>query len=124
MRCRYHNINGVVAAAHTEGGGDVTPNNKELVLRTLAGFAMHPNVGAVLLCDSGDEPVSNAVLLDWIKTHAAVRCAFDCICGTDVPSFRTDTISAACLTRYCHCRATSQPTYARAATWCAHGLTK
>ena len=36
------NLDGVVAIAHTEGGGRGTPNNKELLLRTLAGFAVHP----------------------------------------------------------------------------------
>ena len=46
----YRNIDGIVAVAHTEGGHD-NPNNTESVLRTLAGFIVHPNVGAVLCVD-------------------------------------------------------------------------
>ena len=56
---RYDNIDGIVAVAHTEGGHD-NPNNSESVLRTLAGFIVHPNVGAVLCVDYGLEPVDNA----------------------------------------------------------------
>jgi len=51
----------VVAVAHTEGGsgggargsGDLLGGtHRELLLRTLAGFAVHPNVGAVLCVDT------------------------------------------------------------------------
>ncbi len=55
----YANIDGIVAVAHTEGGGAETPNNKDLLLRTLAGFAVHPNVAAVLAIDYGFEAVTN-----------------------------------------------------------------
>lgn len=41
---------GVVPVAHTEGGGPEPPNNRDLLLRTLIGFLVHPNVaGAVVL---------------------------------------------------------------------------
>ena len=55
-------VNGIVAVAHTEGGGDHAPNNKEEVLRTLAGFMVHPNVGAVLAVDAGSEAINNTLL--------------------------------------------------------------
>ena len=43
-------IDGVAPVAHTEGGGPEPPNNRELLLRTLVGFLVHPNVaGAVVL---------------------------------------------------------------------------
>ncbi|MGH2409288.1 MAG: UxaA family hydrolase, partial [Chloroflexota bacterium] len=42
------NLDGIVSVTHTEGGGDGEPNNVEFLLRTLAGFLAHPNVGAVL----------------------------------------------------------------------------
>ncbi len=58
----HSNIDGIVAVTHTEGGSETTPHNAELLLRTLAGFAVHPNVGAALLCDVGTEPVNNARL--------------------------------------------------------------
>ena len=65
---RYDNIDGIVAVAHTEGGHD-NPNNTESVLRTLAGFIVHPNVGAVLCVDYGLEPVDNARLRAYLTDH-------------------------------------------------------
>jgi altronate dehydratase len=64
----YPNIDGIVAAAHTEGAHP-HPNNLELLLRTLAGFMVNPNVGAVLAVDYGVEPVTNAMLRDWLQAH-------------------------------------------------------
>ena len=46
-------IDGVVAVTHTEGGGHRRPNNLDHVLRVLAGFMVHPNVGAVLAAEDG-----------------------------------------------------------------------
>ena len=46
-------VDGVVAVTHTEGGGAGRPNNLGHVLRVLAGFMVHPNVGAVLAADDG-----------------------------------------------------------------------
>ena len=48
------NIDGVIAVTHTEGDGTLRPNNYSLVMRTLAGFMVHPNVGAVQIVDYGD----------------------------------------------------------------------
>jgi altronate dehydratase len=56
----YENVDGIVAVAHTEGGEGRTPNNLDLLLRTLSGFVVHPNVGAVLALDhGGEEAVTN-----------------------------------------------------------------
>ena len=63
------NVDGVVPIAHTEGGESATPNNLELTLRTLAGFLVNPNVGAVLAVDYGTEPVNNDALRDWMRAH-------------------------------------------------------
>ena len=63
-------IDGVVAIAHTEGGGMEAPNNQELLLRTLAGFMVHPNVGAVLAVDRGTEAVTNQMLKDYMAVHS------------------------------------------------------
>ncbi len=65
---QYPNIDGIVAIAHTEGGHQ-NPNNRELLLRTLAGFMVNPNVGAVLTVDRGGEAVDNAALLDYLTVH-------------------------------------------------------
>ena len=52
-------IDGVVAVTHTEGGGSGQPNNLGHVLRVLAGFVVHPNVGAVLAADDGTGAYGN-----------------------------------------------------------------
>jgi len=60
---RVHpSLDGIVAIAHTEGGGTGEPHNAAEVLRALAGFMVHPNVGAVLALDYGVEPITNARL--------------------------------------------------------------
>ncbi len=58
----YPNVDGVVPVTHTEGGERKTPNNVKMLLRTLAGFTVHPNVGAILLVDYGTEAVTNQML--------------------------------------------------------------
>ena len=63
---RYVNIDGVVAVAHTEGGAPPC-NNRSWVLRALGGFVTHPNVGAVLAVDFGDEPINNRVLAKFMR---------------------------------------------------------
>jgi altronate dehydratase len=61
-----HNIDGIVAIAHTEGSGENPANNHELVLRTLAGFLVHPNVAAVLAVDLGNEQINNQQLQKYL----------------------------------------------------------
>ncbi len=58
----FPNIDGIVAVTHTEGGESKTPNNIDMLLRTLAGFTVHPNIGAILLVDYGTESVTNEML--------------------------------------------------------------
>ena len=60
-------LDGLVAIAHTEGGGPEQPNNTAEILRALAGFMVHPNVGAVLAVDYGIEPITNAKLRDFMR---------------------------------------------------------
>ena len=62
-------IDGIVAVAHTEGGGPGEPNNTGEVLRALAGFLVHPNVGAILALDLGVEPITNARLRTFMLEH-------------------------------------------------------
>ncbi|MEZ4660815.1 MAG: UxaA family hydrolase [Caldilineaceae bacterium] len=68
LPAQYANIDDIVAVAHTEGGSQA-PNNLELLLRTLAGFVIHPNVGAVLLVDYGLEPVTNGMVRTYMQNH-------------------------------------------------------
>ncbi len=60
-------LDGIVAIAHTEGGGPGEPNNATEVLRALAGFIVHPNVGAALAVDYGSEPISNTRLQAFMQ---------------------------------------------------------
>jgi len=62
-------FDGVVALGHTEGGTSATPNNRELLLRTLAGWMVHPNVSAVLAVDYGTEAVTNLMLQEYLTAH-------------------------------------------------------
>ncbi|HEY1109013.1 MAG TPA: UxaA family hydrolase, partial [Opitutaceae bacterium] len=62
-------IDGIVAIAHTEGGGNEEPNNTLEVLRALGGFMVHPNVAAVLAVDYGVEPITNARLAAFMREH-------------------------------------------------------
>lgn len=62
----YRNIDGVVAISHTEGASELKPNNLEFVLRTLAGFMVHPNIAAVLAVDIGIEFANNARLRQYM----------------------------------------------------------
>lgn len=64
---RHPQIDGIVAVAHTEGGGVAEPNNADEMLRALAGFMAHPNVGAVLAVDYGVEPVTNLRLQAFMR---------------------------------------------------------
>lgn len=59
-------FDGVVPVAHTEGGEDGTPNNLHFLLATLAGFALNPNVGAVLIVDTDGELVSGQAIKDFM----------------------------------------------------------
>jgi altronate dehydratase len=68
---RVHpSLDGIVAIAHTEGGGPGEPNNSPEILRALAGFIVHPNVGAVLAVDYGMEPITNARLAAFMRERS------------------------------------------------------
>ena len=59
----------VVAVTHTEGGGKRRPLNLEFVMRTLAGFVVHPNAGAVLVLDHGAGSFSNQDLETFLRAE-------------------------------------------------------
>lgn len=61
----FEYVDGIVPVAHTEGGHR-NPNNRELLLRTLAGFVVHPNVGGVVAMDFGGEAITNADLRAYL----------------------------------------------------------
>lgn len=59
-REKYPNVDGVVAIPHNKGCGCQDGSNLEIMLRTLANYADHPNVGAVILIDLGCEKTNLA----------------------------------------------------------------
>lgn len=69
MADQYNNIDSITAVTHTEGGGSRIPNNLEFVLRVLAGFIVHPNVGAVLAVDFGSEVLTNVLLEQYLRDN-------------------------------------------------------
>ncbi|MDJ0755489.1 MAG: UxaA family hydrolase [Ardenticatenaceae bacterium] len=58
---RCANIDDIVAVVHTEGS-QAGSNNQPYLLRSLAGYMVHPNVGAVLVIDAGHVGVTNDML--------------------------------------------------------------
>lgn len=63
------NVDGIEAVVHTEGSGPEKPNNLEFVLRTLAGFTVHPNVAAILAVDLHGDYLDNARLQAYLAAH-------------------------------------------------------
>ena len=62
-------FDGVVSVSHTEGGTRAAPHNREFLLRVLAGFVVHPNVGAILAVDYGGEAVPNRLLEEFMRVE-------------------------------------------------------
>jgi altronate dehydratase len=60
-------FDGIVPVAHTEAGEDGKPNNLSFVLTVLAGYLVHPNVGAVLVVDEPGAAVTAADLQDFMR---------------------------------------------------------
>ncbi|HVY69972.1 MAG TPA: UxaA family hydrolase, partial [Verrucomicrobiae bacterium] len=66
----FPNIDGVVAIAHTEGGGSTRPNNFDFTVRTLAGMMVNPSIGAVLAVDFGAEVITNETLREFMRVNS------------------------------------------------------
>ena len=58
---------GVVPVAHTEAGEQHRPNNLSFVLSALAGFLVHPNVGAVLFVDEEGDAVTGSDVREFMS---------------------------------------------------------
>jgi altronate hydrolase len=59
-REKFPNVDGVVAIPHNKGCGCQDGSNLEIMLRVLANYADHPNVGGVVLIDLGCEKTNLA----------------------------------------------------------------
>jgi altronate hydrolase len=65
-RERYPNVDGVVALAHNKGCGCSDGSNIEVMLRTLANYADHPNVGGVVMIELGCEKTNLSIVEQYL----------------------------------------------------------
>jgi altronate hydrolase len=65
----FANVDGVVALGHNKGCGTPDGANIHTILRTLAAFARHPNVGAVIFLELGCEKTGSSILRDWMDKN-------------------------------------------------------
>lgn len=68
-RERFPQVDGVVALAHNKGCGTPDGANVRTILRTLAAFAAHPNVGGVVFLELGCEKTGASILRDWMASE-------------------------------------------------------
>jgi altronate hydrolase len=61
-REKYPNVDGVVAIPHNKGCGCSDGSNIEVMLRTLANYADHPNVGGVIMIELGCEKTNLSIV--------------------------------------------------------------
>jgi altronate hydrolase len=66
-REQYGNVDGVVAIPHNKGCGCQDGSTLDVMLRTLANYADHPNVGGVILIDLGCEKTNLAYVEQWLN---------------------------------------------------------
>jgi altronate hydrolase len=69
-RGRYPNVDGVVAIPHNKGCGCSDGSNIEVMLRTLANYADHPNVGGVVFIGLGCEKTNLTVMERYLSERA------------------------------------------------------
>src|SRR4026208_1591904 len=65
-RQKYPNVDGVVAIPHNKGCGCQDGSTIDVMLRTLANYADHPNVGGVILIDLGCEKTNLSLVEKYL----------------------------------------------------------
>lgn len=65
-RDKYPNVDGVVAIPHNKGCGCSDGSNIEVMLRTLANYADHPNVGGVIMIELGCEKTNLSIVEQYL----------------------------------------------------------
>src|SRR4026208_1949364 len=65
-RDKYPNVDGVVAIPHNKGCGCQDGSTIDVMLRTLANYADHPNVGGVILIDLGCEKTNLSLVEKYL----------------------------------------------------------
>ena len=71
-REKFPNVDGVVALPHNKGCGCSDGSNLDVMLRTLANYADHPNVGAVLFMDLGCEKTNLTLVEKYLKQRGGL----------------------------------------------------
>ncbi|MFY9340892.1 MAG: altronate dehydratase family protein [Planctomycetota bacterium] len=71
-RARFPNVDGVVALPHNKGCGCSDGSNLDVMLRTLANYADHPNVGGVLFMDLGCEKTNLTLVEKYLKARGGL----------------------------------------------------
>jgi altronate dehydratase len=66
-KARFPNVDGVVAIPHNKGCGCSDGSNIEVMLRTLAAYAEHPNVGGVVFIGLGCEKTNLTVMEKYLN---------------------------------------------------------
>ncbi len=66
-KARFPNVDGVVAIPHNKGCGCSDGSNIEVMLRTLASYAEHPNVGGVVFIGLGCEKTNLTVMERYLS---------------------------------------------------------
>lgn len=70
-RDKYPNVDGVVGIPHNKGCGCQGGSNLDIIMRMLANYAAHPNVGGVVLIDLGCEKTN----LNFLEKYLSARSA-------------------------------------------------
>ena len=71
-REKYPNVDGVVALPHNKGCGCPDGSNIQVMLRTLANYANHPNVGGVVFIDLGCEKTNLTLVSKYLKDNGGL----------------------------------------------------
>jgi altronate hydrolase len=66
---KYPNVSGVTAIPHNKGCGCNDGSTVEVLMRALANYADHPNVGGVVLIDLGCEKTNMSLMTKYLGEH-------------------------------------------------------
>ena len=69
-REKYPNVDGVVAIPHNKGCGCQGGSNIDVIMRMLANYAAHPNVGGVVLMELGCEKTNLSYLEKYLSSRS------------------------------------------------------
>jgi altronate dehydratase len=90
-------FDGVVPVAHTEAGEEQRPNNAEFVLTVLAGFLVHPNVGAVLVVDEPGPAITSEDVREFMRERGYPEISVPHAFFTRSSGFEADLSAAAAI---------------------------